>query len=77
MAILRGRPVRILERHADTGIAPTYTVQYNDGQKEFVLLSELQVSKDEHERVMKDHFDLLGNLVVIEDKTEEKPKAKK
>lgn len=54
MAVLRGRKVEILDKHQDTGIAPTYTVQYEDGETEFVLLSDLLLSKDEEKRVKED-----------------------
>lgn len=68
MAILRGRQVTILDKHADSGIAPTYTVQYADGEKEFVLLSDLEITEEERDGIVEDHMHLLGPLKVIDKK---------
>lgn len=62
MATLRGRQVEILHKHQDTGIAPTYTVKYPDGQIEYVLLSELIVTPQERSTVIEDHMKLLGKV---------------
>lgn len=60
MAILRGRQVQLVSKHEDSGIAPTYTVCYPDGETEYVRISELELTQEEHDKVLSEWTETLG-----------------
>jgi|SRR6185503_9253493 len=69
MALLRNREVSIAGRADGADTSPTYTVIYKNGERENVLLSELQLTKQEADDMKKAHGEnVLVGVNVVEDK---------
>lgn len=57
MALLRNREVSILSKADGQDVSPVYTVIYADGNRENVMLKELELTQEEHDEMTKQNGD--------------------